>query len=372
MKFVTTTTTVCLISFAGLLLFSCSGKKVVHPEYKDIVEAVYASGTILPKDEYRVFALSNGIIIEKKVKDGDEIKAGQILYEVSNTTQTAMLNAAQTTVDNSEQNISGNSPVLNDLKLAMQSAEAKFLNDSMMYVRYANLLKESAVSKTIYDNAKLNYEISLNQKKSSQEKYLSTKNQLQLVLSNAKSQLAATEEGLNNYIIKSDSNGTVFQTFKEKGEAVRPGELIALLGKKNARIIRLSIDQQDISKVKTGQEVLLKTDVTGKNIYAAHVVRIYPVMKESDQSFRVDAVFPDSVVMPYVHSSVEANIIIEKKNHTLVIPRSLLVSEESVLVKTGKEIKTVPVKTGLMTLDDVEIISGIDENSELVLPSTNK
>ena len=354
--------------FLLLLFTSCSREKTIRPQYKNIVETVYASGNILPQDEYKVFALSNGTIVEKKVKDGDEVKKGEILYVVSNSAQKAMLDAAQAAHQNAIRDVSENSPVLNDLELAMRSAEVKFQNDSLNFVRYSNLWKEQATNKAAYDNAKMSFDVSLNQKKSSEEKYHSTKNQLQITLGNAKSQLASAEETLGNFIIRSDSDGTVFQTFKEKGEAVHSGELVALMGKKNSRIIRLSIDQQDIDKIKTGQQVLLKTDVTGKTIYQATVSQIYPVMNEADQTFRVDAFFSDSVTMPYVHSSVEANILIQKKDHALILPRNLLISDDSVMVKAGGKNKTVAVKTGIMTLDDAEIISGVDENSDVVIP----
>src|SRR5438552_11742897 len=91
---------------ALLLLCSCSREKVIHPQYKNIVEAVYASGNILPADEYKVFALSNGNIAEKKIKDGDEVKQGEILYVVSNAAPSALLSAAQTAYQNATSDVS--------------------------------------------------------------------------------------------------------------------------------------------------------------------------------------------------------------------------------------------------------------------------
>ncbi len=360
-----------LIIIVVLFNASCKHEKTIHPVFKNIVETVYASGFVLPESEYKVFALSNGIITEKKVRDGDSIAAGGIVYVVNNESQSAVLAAAQTAYNNAAVNLSNSSPLLNDLRLIIQNAATKLVNDSLNFIRYANLLKEDAVSKTTYDNAKLAYTISLNQKKSADERIIAAKNDLQLALTTAQSQLTAAKEGLNNYYIKSDSSGTVFQTFKEKGEAVRAGELMALLGKKRKRIIRLSVDQQDIDKIQIGQVALLKIDVTTDKIYTAHISMIYPVMNEGDQTFRVDAMLPDSVAMPYIHSSVEANIIIQKKEHILIIPRSVLIGEDSVRIKTASEKKSVQIKTGIMTLDDVEILSGIDENTEIVCTSVS-
>ena len=93
-------------------------------------------------------------------------------------------------------------------------------------------------------------------------------------------------------------------------------------------------------------------------------------MNEADQTFRVDAVLPDSIVMTYIHASVEANIVIQKKEHSLVVPRNAIVADDSVIVHSISGNKTVLVQTGIITLDEVEIISGIDDKAEVVIPKT--
>jgi len=349
---------------------SCSRSgKVVHPVKKDIIETVYASGKIIPENEYHVFALANGTVKDKAVKEGDVVAAGAVLYRISNEAPAARLEAARTQVQNAQANLSQQSRILNDIKLSLESAKAKFSNDSLNYFRLKNLLEQNAVSKSSVDNAFTAYTISLNQKKSAEEKYYATQNDLNLGLQNAKSQMAAAQSDADNYTIKSEAAGTVFQLMKEEGEAVRAGEIVALLGEKSNRIIRLSVDQQDIDKIKTGQDVLLKADVSGNTVYHASISRIYPVMNEIDQTFRVDAVFNDTVQQNYVHSSVEANIIIQQKKDALIIPRAAMVADDSVQVKQDGKTKNIFVKTGILTLDDVEVLSGLDESTEVIIPT---
>ena len=95
-------------------------------------------------------------------------------------------------------------------------------------------------------------------------------------------------------------------------------------------------------------------------------------MNEADQTFRVDAVFTDDDAKSFIHTSVEANIIIKKKQQALVIPTNALLNGDSVKVKKDGKIVTVPVKTGIHTLDEIEIINGLDENSEVVTPVAGK
>ena len=362
-----------LLFCCSLLAFvACSTSETIHPQRKNIVETVYASGSIVSKNEHSVFALINGTIIKKYVNDGDSVKRGQVLYEIANESQSARWSAAKQQLEKAMGDASGSSPVLNDLKLNLQNAAAKYSMDSMLLVKYKKLIDNNATTQVEYDNRVLQSATSENLYRSAKEKCKSAKNDLHLALANAQSQLAAAASELNNFIIRSDIDGIVFKTYKEEGEAVRMSELVALVGAKNARVLKLSVDQLDIDRIAIDQEVLLKTDITGNTIYKARISRLYPMMNEMDQSFRVDAEFSEAVTLPFVHSSVEANIIIQKKDNALVLPRNVLVSSDSVLVKQEGSEKLILIKTGILTLDDAEILSGLDENSEVILPVEKK
>ncbi|MFM7021576.1 MAG: efflux RND transporter periplasmic adaptor subunit [Flavobacteriales bacterium] len=357
-----------ILSVIILLAFvACDQVESIRPQRKNIVESVYASGNIIPKYEHNLFALINGTIIKKYVKDGDTVRKGQVLYEISNESQSARLNSARQLLEKSSADASGNSSILNDLRLNMENAQAKFKLDSIMLEKYKKLLASNATTQVEYDAKVLQYSTSENMFKSAMEKYHSAKTDLRVSLANAQSQVASAESDLNNFIIRSYMDGVVFKTYKEEGESVRMSELVALVGAQSERVLKLSVDQQDIDKIKTGQDVVLKTDITGSSIYKAKITRIYPLMNEMDQSFRVDAEFSEKVNLPFIHSSVEANIIIQTKSNALIVPRNALVSNDSLLVSEEGERKLIFVKTGILTLDDAEILSGADENTQIIM-----
>ncbi len=357
------------ILFIPFFIACSNSNDTVKPVRKNIIETVYASGKIIASDEYTLFALSSGTVKEKLIREGDAVVKDQKLFVISNDAPSSRLEAARSNYENAGANLSSQSHLLNDLKLGLENARAKFSNDSIQYTRLKKLLVQHATTQSNVDNSFTTYTISQNQKKSAEEKYLSAVNELNVSLHNAKSQLMSAQSEFDNFLIKSNAEGTVFQTFKEAGEAVKSGEPVALLGKSWQRIIKLAVDQQDINKIRINQEVLLKADVTGNTIYRGAVTRIYPVMNEADQTFRVDAVFKDTTGQPYIHSSVEANIIIQKKDHALIIPRKALVADDSVRIKQNGKIKTMAVETGIRTMDEVEILKGLEESSIVLLPS---
>jgi len=215
------------------------------------------------------------------------------------------------------------------------------------------------------------YQLSLNQKKIAEQKYYAAVSDLQVTHSNARSQLSTAGKDLEDFFIRSDRDGVVYQTFKEAGETVYTNEVVALLGERNNQVIRLAVDQQDISRIRTGQQVLLQADVTGNTIYEALVSYIYPVMNEQDQTFRVDALFTGQEAPSFIHSSVEANIIVQKKNKALVLPRKALAGNDSVWVQVKRNRKKTGIKTGITTLDFVEITAGLNEKTPVLLTTEN-
>lgn len=359
-----------LFIFALTIIYvSCRHENTIHPQKKDIIETVYASGKILADSEYYSYAMSSGTIVKKLVKEGDAVTRGQLLYIIKYDMPVAKLDAARSNFNLAQSNVSDHSRLLNDLKLSIENAEIRFHYDSLQYARLKSLMEHEIGTQSNLDNAYTNYQISYNLRKSAQEKYHAAINDLTANVHNTQSQLTNAQTDLDNYFIRSNTGGTVYQTFKEEGEAVRANDAVALLGKTQKRIIRLSVDQQDIDKIQTGQQVLLKTDITGNTIYKAVVKKTYPVMNEPDQSFRVDAEFFDTAAQPYIHSSVEANIIISQKSLALIIPKEALITGDSVLVLQHSKRKTVPVTTGIRTLDQVEILQGIDETSLVMIPT---
>src|SRR5437868_12564265 len=126
-----------LYSILTIVLFftSCKHAQLVHPQRKDLVETVYASGKITASDEHYLFALGNGTIIKKLVREGDTIKKGDVLFVINYEVPAAKLNAAKSNYKNIENNMSSNSAVLNDLRHNMENAKVKCTNDSLQYIR---------------------------------------------------------------------------------------------------------------------------------------------------------------------------------------------------------------------------------------------
>lgn len=346
-------------------MMGCKSKETVQPTRKTIVEAVYASGYVVAKNEYKLYALGDGYITNQLKKAGDDIKTGDVIYQIQSDAQQAKLNAANAAYQFAVSNTQDNSATLRELQNIINTAQLKFSNDSLNWERAGNMFKQGVINKSEFDKSQLTYQVSMNELQNAKERYRKTKEQFAVEEKNAKSSLQAASTDAGNYALKSIINGMVYETFKEVGEIVRRNDVVALLGDKNERIIQLSVDQQDVEKVKVGQEVILKIDVTGNKIYKGRVSKIYPAMNQNEQSFRVDAELEAGNKVNFTRTSVEANIVIAQKENALVIPRRFIATDGTVTLKGGK---TFQPELGIGNLAEVEVVKGLNGSETLELP----
>lgn len=353
-------------SLLSLTLWSCQKKQeTVKLTYRELTEAVYASGNILPQEEYKLFPMVEGYVVQKLVKDGEVVKAGQALFILDNDQQKVREQTTGKIFSIASQNASDNSPALQELNASIANARNKLANDSLNFVRYQNLMNSNAVPQIDYDKAALAYKTAKNDYLAQVRRYERTKNDLKISLENAKSQYEVNAKENANFVLRSKIDGIVYETYKEQGESVRRGETLALLGSDKKMYLKLSVDELDINKIKMGQEVLVSIDLVKDKTFKAKVSKIYPLLNKAEQSFRVDAEFGEEYPYKFVGLTVEANIIIYKKEKALVMPKALLIGTDSVFVVKNGEKTKVKIKKGIENYDWVEILEGVKENEEI-------
>lgn len=349
--------------FLFLLLLGCGSRSTLQPKIKSVVEAVYASGFVVSKDEYQIFSQVDGYVTEILAHEGDLVKKNQTILIIEGQQQTARYHIARENYELALKNNRKDSPVLLEAKAALKAAQSKLAFDSLNYVRFENLWKNNATKQTDYDRAKLSYDNSQSDYQLQHSRYLKIKDQLAADLATAQNNLRISSEESDRYVIKSNFDGRVYKVLKERGELVRRTEALATVGRNEAFYLQLSVDELDIRRVKENQKIKVKIDAYGDKIFEATVIKIYPMVNQREQALRVDADFSEPLPDGFSGLAVEANIIIREKENALIIPKSCLLPGDSVMTADKMKIK---VKRGIETLDEVEIVSGIDAHTKLI------
>jgi len=111
--------------------------------------------------------------------------------------------------------------------------------------------------------------------------------------------------------------------------------------------------------------VLVTLDSYRGEVFKAKIIKINPLMNERSKTFLVEAEFVQPPEILYPNITFEANIVLEKKEKALLIPRKYLLNDSMVVKSNGDK---VVVKTGLKDYQKIEILSGIGPEDELIIP----
>lgn len=350
------------------LFFSCGKKQEsATPVRKDITQAVYASGKIYPVNDYKVYTKLPGYVEKIHVQVGDSVRIGQPLLTIKSEVSEKNVEMAKNQYELAQKNSGDNSPVLAAIKEEVGSARSKYELDSANYVRYTNLAKENATSKIQLDQSKTQFDISKQNFLKVFNNFIGTRDRLRTELENAKLQYEAQTSNQSDYVIASVVNGKVYDIVPKEGELVSSMLMLMEVGDGNKFEVELSVDETDVSFLLKGQEIVYSIDAYKDRIFKGKVTETYPRINPLNKTSKVVATIElDKSVNVFSGMSVEANIIIQIKKNALVIPREFLFEAKSVLRKSEGD--TVQIKTGAEDLEFVEIVSGIDENTELIKP----
>jgi multidrug efflux pump subunit AcrA (membrane-fusion protein) len=349
----------------SIALLSCKGgQETIHPEKRDLTQAVYASGKIFPKNDYKVSSRLPGYVQEILVRVGDTVSAGQPLLRIRSEISDINVEAAKNQYNLAASNASESGPVLNALKQEVSAAESKYLLDSTNYKRFENLLASKSASQLQFDQSKVQFESSRAAWTRVKYTYSSTRDRLRTEAQNAKLQLDAQTSNQGDYTIISAVSGKVYDIMPKIGDLVSPQIPLVEIGSATEFEVELSIDETDISLVVVGQEVLYEIDAYKDLPLTGKVLEIYPRISPGNKTAKIIASvsLSDSIVV-YAGMSIESNIIVAEKKNILVIPREYLKAGNTVNVK-GKD-TPVNVTTGASDLEHIEITSGIAESDEL-------
>ncbi|WP_055444503.1 efflux RND transporter periplasmic adaptor subunit [Lacinutrix himadriensis] len=339
---------------------SCSKKEdKILPTEQDLTESVYTSVTIQPDSLYQAYAIVSGILDKNMVEEGDIIIKNQAIVQIINNTPILNTQNAKLSLDLAKENYNGSAAILAGIKEEIAAANLKYKNDSINFFRQQNLWKQSIGSKAEFDAKQLNYQLSQNNLIVLRNKYNQTKNQLNTSVKQAQNNYQTSLISTKDFTVKSAINGKVYALYKESGELVNTMEPVASIGSASSFIIEMLVDEVDIVKIKTNQDVLITLDAYTGKVLQGKVSKIYPKKDERNQTFKVEAIFTNPPEVLYPGLSGEANIIISKKGKVLTIPKSYITDNNQVKTDDG----LTPITTGLENMEFIEVLSGINKDT---------
>jgi len=381
---------VAIVAIVILAVAATHGAAKIDPsklgkvERGDLAKSVVATGKIEAITKVEVKSKASGIVKKLLVDYGDPVKKGQVLAELDKEEIQARVNQQRASLEAAEAAARAAKADLEHAKVDAEGPDVPLLKRA--YDRAQKMAKDGVVAQAQLDDAQKNYEMAVNKQQLGNANIgvaQAKLRQAEAQVSQARAQLDQTEEEYRNSTIVSPIDGLVLSRDVEVGDAVSSilvvgssATLLMTLGDTREVYVKGKVDESDIGKVYLTQPARIKVESYKDRTFYGKVTKISPMGVEKDNvtTFEVRVSIDNAKGELKPMMTANAEIIQEEHKGVLMIPEGALIYDKdrkaSVEIpapdaKEGK--KKVPVTVGISNGSKTELLSGLQENNEVVL-----
>jgi membrane fusion protein (multidrug efflux system) len=189
-----------------------------------------------------------------------------------------------------------------------------------------------------------------------------------LQVNNIKADIELTEVNISKTEIRAPYAGRMGLRYISPGAYVTPSNILTTISQVNQKKISFSIPEKYSTEIKTGMSVTFTVEGRIES-FNAIVLATETSIEPETRNLKVIATINDAGNKLTAGSFAKVTLNIGKKNAALIIPTAAIIpsarSKQVILYKDGTPL-FVNVTTGVRTVDNVEITSGINQGDTVV------
>lgn len=358
---------------------------------RDITEIITCNGKVQPQTEVKISPDVSGEIVELHVKEGDEVRKGDLLLRIKPDNYISIRNRVEAT--------------LNNTRARLKQAEAQLVQAELEFNRRLKLWERKAISEAEFEQASTNFYSARAEKEAAV-----------FSVQSAEASLKEAEENLRKTTIYAPISGTISKLEVELGERVVGTELMT--GTPLLRIadmdrmeILVEVNENDIVRVHKHDTAVIEIDAYLGNNFTGLVTEIpvsanitgvttdqvtnfsvkLQVLKDSYEDLETERnpypLRPGMSASAYIQTARKASVLsVPVQSVTTRSDTAQAFTDESYfseeqeqqsgsgrreqmvvvfLVKDEKAVLHI-VETGIQDDQYIEIISGIEEGDEVI------
>jgi multidrug efflux pump subunit AcrA (membrane-fusion protein) len=377
-----------LIGCAAALFLSCGSKeefsKTAPVPQKVKIEKVQASpvedtyeamGTVRSKTISVLSSKVLGRIVSIPVREGDRVKAGQLLVEIDDREMKAQLQKSQAGLKETQYALDEIEKAIRGGEAEKKAADARLALASSTLDRFKGLFERRSVSSQEFDEVQTKNtaaKADADQASERLQALLAKKNQIIARIDQAKADTANAEAFLSHTRILSPIDGIVTTKPADLGQMAAPGtHLLSVEDESHYRLEAL-VEESRISRIHLGDTVSVSIDALGQKPMAGQVSEIVPALDPASRStiIKIDLRAPDSSMLFRSGLFGKARFNTGAKQVLAVPVQSVLERGQLTFVYVVDPAKIAHmrlIQTGKRYGDRVEILSGLSEGDQVVL-----
>jgi HlyD family secretion protein len=343
-----------------------------------MLRQVRGLGTLVPEDIRWIPATTQGRVERIVLRPGTSVKADSIILELTNPQLEQELEEAELKLKSAEASQANLRVQLQNDQLQQRAAaatvEAEYNKAKMQAQMNEALAKDQLVSELVLRQSKVDAdqlavrsEIAKQQLSSSEESMRARLAVQQSELDQTRAILQLKRRQHDELKVRAGFSGVLQLVPVEVGQQVAPGSNLARVANPSRLKAELKIAETQAKDIQPGQ--LAQVD-TRNGVVEGRVIRIDPSVQNGTRT--VDVSLPDELPKGAVPDlSVDGTIELERLADVLYVGRPAFGQEQSAVglfkVQPDGTASRVQVKIGRMSVNAVEILSGLGVGDQVVL-----
>ena len=384
---------VLLVACVAIWQFSGLGRAAEGPDAASLVVvekgvmvvSVVATGKVEPITKVEIKSKANGII-ERLLTDVDQVvEPGQVLVELDRENLNARLREARANLQAAEAARDGALAQVKKSDIEAESPEADLARRNL--VRAQQLADQRLLSASALDESKTALDQAQNRQRAAVGKLAIARARVveaEANVAQARAAVERAEEELASATIRAPIHATVLTRDVEVGSPVSSilnmganATLVMTLGDIDRVYVKGRVDEADIGRVVVGQAARITTETFRERVFEGRVTRISPIGVDRDNvtTFAVEVSIDNADKVLKANMTANAEIVLESLPDSLLVPEAAIIydAQRTAFVdvadrdaETGR--RRVPVKVGVGNGSRIQVLDGVHEGDQLVLP----
>jgi RND family efflux transporter MFP subunit len=320
-----------------------SGVAVAVAQEKQIPDWLEAVGTVEAAQTSQVGSQMMGTIVQINAREGDRVRAGQVLALIDDAQPRAAVEQA--------------TAALNAAKNETIAANSQFVLAQATLTRYQQLYNEKSVSPQEFDQIKAQYQSA----EARRDMAKAGEAQAGAALTQAITSLSYTR-------IRAPFDGVITEKKADAGTLAAPGMPIFTIEDTRRYRLQAAVDESNIALVHPGQRVPVALDALGTATLNGRVAQILPAADAASRSFVVKIELPPD---PRVRSGLFGRAHFTRgQQAALLIPQTAAVERgqlRGVYVLDSNSVAELRYVTlGSTSGAEIEVLSGLQPGEKLI------
>jgi len=381
-----------IILAAGWLVYQNRQRSILpvrtaKAERGSIHNGVVTNGKVEPAVFQDVRAGVGAEVLRVLVREGDAVRKGQPLLELSQRQTAAELERARAELADAENALrllrqGGSALEIAELQQQRETARRERERLAKEISDFEQLVEKGAIARIELEQSRARLvqaesELALLERKLAGRFDVEEITRAEARVEAARSALRLAESRQAATTVVAPLDGTVYSLTVRPGDFAESGGLLARVGELSQVRVRVFVDEPDLGRVAQGQRILVTWDGLPARQWQGEVERLPSEVVEAGTRTvgEVACTLPNPEKELLPNTNVDVEIVTESRDSVLLLPREAVLGTDGnrhvFLIRDGALLRQA-VKTGISNPTHIEILDGLTEGEEAALAAVGQ